>query len=292
LRRRKRGDTVAAVTACNVRTMHPDEVGFAIELAAREGWNPGLHDAEAFALADSDGFLVAEVEGTPVGCISAVSYQGHFGFIGLYIVVPAWRGKGVGMQLWNAGMKRLDHHLVGLDGVPAQQENNRKSGFSLAWRNVRYAGTMRSAKPSPSVRQLKEIDFEQLERDDRTVFPEKRARFLKAWIRLEDAVGLALVEDDELRGWGVIRRCREGHKIGALNADTPGQAEALFNALQCSVPDGDAVFLDVPVPNAHALALAQVHDMRPVFETARMYTGPAPEIAMHRVYGVTTFELG
>jgi len=272
--------------------MHPDEVGFAIELAAREGWNPGLHDAEAFASADPDGFLVAEVDGRPVGCISAVSYEGRFGFIGLYIVVPEWRGKGIGMQLWNAGMRRLDHHLVGLDGVPAQQENYRKSGFSLAWRNVRYAGKVSLAKPGASVRPLKEVDFERLERDDRTVFPEKRARFLKAWIELEDAVGLALLEDDELRGWGVIRRCREGHKIGPLNAETPGHAEALFEALQFRVPDGDALFLDVPVPNADALALAQGHDMTPVFETARMYTGPAPEIALHRVYGVTTFELG
>lgn len=32
--------------------------------------------------------------------------------------------------------------------------------------------------------------------------------------------------------------------------------------------------------------------MKPVFETARMYTGAAPDIALARLYGVTTFELG
>jgi hypothetical protein len=32
--------------------------------------------------------------------------------------------------------------------------------------------------------------------------------------------------------------------------------------------------------------------MTPMFETARMYRGEAPEIAIEKVYGVTTLELG
>jgi hypothetical protein len=32
--------------------------------------------------------------------------------------------------------------------------------------------------------------------------------------------------------------------------------------------------------------------MKPVFETARMYTGPAPDLPLSRLYGVTSFELG
>ncbi len=32
--------------------------------------------------------------------------------------------------------------------------------------------------------------------------------------------------------------------------------------------------------------------MTSVFETARMYTQHAPEIALDRVFGVTSFELG
>ena len=36
-----------------VRTMQREDVAFAIDLAAREGWNPGLHDAECFFAADA-----------------------------------------------------------------------------------------------------------------------------------------------------------------------------------------------------------------------------------------------
>jgi hypothetical protein len=53
------------------------------------------------------------------------------------MIVPHWRGQGIGWRLWTRGMARLAGHLVGLDGVPAQQDNYRKSGFTLAWRNVR-----------------------------------------------------------------------------------------------------------------------------------------------------------
>lgn len=282
---------------CSVRTMRRDEIGLAIELAAREGWNPGLHDAQCFAAADPDGFLIAEVDGRLAGCLSAVSYDGRFGFIGLYIVVPEWRGQGVGWRMWTQGMERLAGHLVGLDGVPAQQDNYRKSGFVLAWRNVRYAGTVRHAPSAAdagaaAIVPLADVDFAAVCADDRRVFPAPRECFLRAWIGMPDAAALACVDGARLAGWGVIRRCREGHKIGPLVADTPAVATALYAALCRRVPEGDAVFLDVPLPNADAVALAEAHGMRGVFEAARMYTGAAPACELERVFGVTTFELG
>jgi hypothetical protein len=32
--------------------------------------------------------------------------------------------------------------------------------------------------------------------------------------------------------------------------------------------------------------------MAPVFETARMYRGAAPELPLGNIFGITTFELG
>jgi len=281
---------------CRVRSMRREEIALALELAAREGWNPGLHDADCFAAADADGFFVAEIAGQPAGCISAVSYEGRFGFIGLYIVVPEFRGQGIGLQLWSRGMQRLAGHLIGLDGVPAQQDNYRKSGFRLAWQNVRYAGTAGSvvarASDDAAIVALRDVDFAMLCDDDRRVFPARRDRFLRAWLDMPDATGLACVEHDRLAGWGVIRRCREGHKVGPLVADSPPKATALFAALCRRVPAQDAVYLDVPLPNTAAVALAERCGMRGVFNTARMYTGPAPASELARVFGVTTFELG
>lgn len=279
---------------CTIRTMRSDEIEIAIEFAALEGWNPGLHDAACFHAADPGGFLVAECLGQSVGCIAAVSYAGRFGFIGLYIVAPAWRGRGIGRRLWTEGMARLAGQVVGLDGVPAQQENYRRSGFELAWQNVRFAGAARrTGRTEPAqIVPLGAVDFALLCADDRRVFPAPRAEFLRSWIAMPDAAGLGWLEQGRVTGWGLIRRCREGHKIGPLVADDPSIASTLFAALCERVPVGDTVYLDVPMPNADALKLAQAQGLHGVFETARMYSGTAPACELQRVYGITTFELG
>jgi hypothetical protein len=63
-------------------------------------------------------------------------------------------------------------------------------------------------------------------------------------------------------------------------------------ALLADSGGGGEIFLDVPSVNRHAIALAQSLGLAPVFETARMYTGPIPPLRLDRVFGVTTFELG
>ena len=65
------------------RTMSPDEVALAVEWAAQEGWNPGLHDAETFRAADPQGFFVGTLQGEPVASISVVRYDPGFAFLGL-----------------------------------------------------------------------------------------------------------------------------------------------------------------------------------------------------------------
>lgn len=279
---------------CTIRPMHRDEIAIAIDFAALEGWNPGLHDAACFHAADPDGFLAAEHRGEIIGCIAAVSYAGRFGFIGLFVVAPAWRGKGIGRRLWDAGMARLAGQVVGLDGVKAQQAYYRRNGFELAWQNARFAGTAASAghpHAAPIV-PLSTVDFAMLRADDARIFPAPREAFLRCWTTMPDATGLAWMEQGRLAGWGVIRRCREGHKIGPLVANSPRIAGALHVALCDSVPPGDTVYLDVPTTNTHALALARQQGLRSVFETGRMYAGPAPACELDRLYGITSFELG
>ncbi|KAA5609228.1 GNAT family N-acetyltransferase [Rhodovastum atsumiense] len=276
--------------------MFPAEVDLALGWAAEEGWNPGLGDAAAFRIADPQGFLVAEQDDIPLGCISAVCYGPEFGFLGLYIVRPGHRGRGIGMALWRAAMARFAGRSVGLDGVIAQQENYRRSGFAFAHRNIRFAlaDTPRPPAPSPAdfaLQPAATLPFAAIAGLDRLCFPVPREAFLHHWLAAPGHVALAAIADGTARGYGVIRPCRDGAKIGPLVAQDDGVAAALFAGLLAAAPPGP-VFLDVPEPNTAALALAQQAGMTPVFETARMYTGTAPMLALAQVFGITTFELG
>ncbi len=273
-----------------IRTMTPADLDLAVDWAAGEGWNPGLDDAEAFRTADPDGFLIGELAGEPVGCISVVAYGEGFGFLGFYIVRPDFRGKGYGIRIWQAGMDRLKGRNVGLDGVVAQQDNYRRSDFQYAYANERFEGTGGGTAPGGVV-ELADVPFERVAAYDREMFLAPRDAFLRTWIARPGGRALGVVDGGTLRGFGVIRPCRSGHKIGPLFADSPDIAERLFANLIAGVP-GEPVFLDVPRPNAAAVALARRHGMAPVFETARMYTKGDPGVPVERVFGVTTFELG
>jgi GNAT superfamily N-acetyltransferase len=283
------------VNELRIRAMRPEEIAIAADWAAAEGWNPGLADAACFATVDPQGFFIGELAGEPAATVSCVNYDPRFAFLGFYIVRPDLRGRGYGLRLWNAAIARAGARVIGLDGVVAQQVNYKKSGFRLAYANVRYGGTVAArtieSPPPAAVVPLTEIPFAAVEADDDTVFPAPRAAFLRAWIAAPGHVGCALLRDGGLAAWGVIRPCRTGWKIGPLVADDRAAAETVLGALLTEAGGGE-VFLDVPGVNREAVALAERLGLKPVFETARMYTGAIPPLRLERVFGVTTFELG
>ncbi|NPT55589.1 GNAT family N-acetyltransferase [Paraburkholderia sp. 5N] len=274
--------------------MSVNDVALSVEWAAAEGWNPGMHDAECFRAGDPNGFFIGEWRGEPAACISAVAYGEHFGFIGLYIVKPEFRDRGFGMRVWQHGMDYLGNRNVGLDGVVAQQANYRKSGFRLAYRNIRFQGVVQAfaqGSMRSTISNASAMPFEPLLDYDRQCFPAPREHFLAAWLGQTDAIAQVALRDGQVAGYGVLRRCRTGGKIGPLFADSDEIAGDLFDALAARMP-GEVIVLDVPEINSAAVALAERHGMTSVFETARMYTQEPPAIHIERVFGVTSFELG
>lgn len=275
-----------------IRGMDEADLREVVGWARAEGWNPGLGDAAAFHAADPEGFLLGEIKGAPVGAISAVRHGAATGFIGLYIVRPAFRGQGHGIALWRAGMARLAGRAAGLDGVAAQQANYARAGFALAHRNVRWGGAPPPGPAPEGVLPLAAVPFERLRAYDAAIAGYERPAYLAAWTgEAADRRGAALAAGDRLRGYGVARDCVEGVKVGPLFADDSAAAADLLAALAAASP-ARPLFLDAPEPNAAATALARGLGLAPVFETARMWRGPAPAEDLARSFGVASFELG
>jgi len=279
--------------AFKIKTSTRAEIDIAVEWAANEGWNPGLHDADCYSSADPNGFLMGAVGTEPIATISAVSYGKTFAFIGFYIVKEEYRNKGYGMQMWNAALDKLKGRNIGLDGVVAQQDNYKKSGFKLANRNIRFEGlTGKDAPFAQQVVELSSLPFNLIDSYDQPFFSDVRSSFIRSWINQPESFALGFMEDSELKGYGVIRRCRSGYKIGPLFANTPEIAEILFLALQSRVKAKQPLFLDVAEVNEASVLLAERNKMNIVFETARMYTGDTPNIPLDKIFGVTSFEVG
>jgi GNAT superfamily N-acetyltransferase len=277
-----------------IRTMISSEMNFAIDLAKKEGWNPGLFDAECFYQTDPSGFLIGILDNLPIGCISAVSYGHKFGFIGFYIVKPEFRGHGYGIRLWQAAIKRLAGQNTGLDGVIAQESNYIKSGFQRAYRNIRFESHFPGLPEPlrPEIVKLQRIPFNAIAQYDRQCFPVERPQFLHCWFSSPSSVRLGYLVHNQLKGYGVIRKCYSGYKIGPLFADNPEIADQLYSQLALEAKEGAPFFLDVPEANPEALSMVKKYNMKEVFATTRMYSQGKPDMALEKIYGVTTFELG
>jgi hypothetical protein len=230
--------------------------------------------------------------GRVVGRASAVVYDDRFAFCGLYIVEPEFRGSGYGMAITEARLRHVGSRNAGLDGVTSMVEKYARLGYRAAHRSIRYAFTPRKrVEPRPEIINASDAPFEALVDYDARHFPARRATFLSHWIAQPGAAALAVVEGGAIGGYGVIRPCRTGYKIGPLFAEDDRAADALFSAL-CNQGLGGPVYMDVPEPNRAGLSLTGRYHMTPEFECVRMYLRGDPGLPLDRIYGITAFETG
>jgi len=273
-----------------IRRADRNEMNYFVDWAAGEGWNPGLHDTDCFYDTDPDGYFVGEYNGNIVGAISAVAYDDTFGFIGFYIVQPEHRNTILAPLLGRHALQHLSTQNIGLDGVFDKVDKYRSIGFKLAYRNLRFEGKI-IGKVSDQIVPVSDIPFQKVLEYDTKLFPAKREEFLKKWLNLPDSKQYAILNNDNIQGYGMIRKCRNGYKIGPLFAENNEIAEEILLAL-CLETNNDFIYLDVPEINQAGMNIAKKYNMKECFGTARMYSKEFPDIPINKIFGVTSFELG
>ena len=141
------------------------------------------------------------------------------------------------------------------------------------------------------MRPLNQVSLPLLNDYNQAHFPAPRPDFLKAWVAQPGHLGGAFIEEDRLMGYGVIRSCLEGFKVGPLFANNPEVAQHILYYLLAATPEA-TVLIDVPVPNKLGLKLIQPFQPQKVFACARMYTQKAPDLNLQNIFGLNSFELG
>lgn len=278
------------------RKLQFEELLTLISWAKNEGWNPGLYDAEVFWKTDPDGFYGVFDNDILVGGGAIVSYNSHFGFMGLFIMHPDYRGHGMGRKLWELRksilLKRLHKGAaIGMDGVVAMQAFYSEGGFEISFRDERYENTGFEIEFSKFVSSVQSEDLEGIFKLDTKCFGFERKVFLKGWLNLKDSFKFVYKNEQGIKGFVVLRKATIGYKIGPLFATSFSVAEALYKACLNSVPE-QKIYIDIPVINDNARKLVDKYKATYVFECARMYYNKTPLLEMDSVYGITSFELG
>ena len=272
--------------------------------ARRQGFAPGLGDVAIYRQTDRQGIWVGWLGTERIGCICGVRYNAAYGFIGLYLVAPPWRGQGYGLQLWRHAMAHLeDLPCIGLEAAPTMQDAYAGWGFKPAspthrWRILSDGAEPAGQDPAAETWQLLADDAipqMAVQRFDAQREPSPRPHFLAHWLNHPAGSVLALMDGDgTCHGFGRIRPCLlehgEGWRIGPLMAESPGAASQLLRGLLAR--HAGVVLIDAPEANGAASELLAGLGFAVIGHTIRMYRGERPAVSLADVYGLACLELG
>ena len=278
-----------------IDAMTREEASLLDDWAASEGWNPGVNDIEVAWGVDPQAFIALRRGNELIGGGSIISYRGAAGFMGLFIVRADHRGQGLGAVLWHERLRRLRLRLepnapIGMDGVLDMVPFYERGGFEFLYRDLRYQGMAASRRDAAAV-PLEDVDFARIDAYDRLHVEAPRTDFLLAWLAQGGGAGVALIDNGKFRGYGFLRPCRQGYKVGPAFADNATCGERLLHSL-LSLVTGEQVQLDVPEPNEAAVRLVESMGWTRSFACARMVNGRKPDLPVKRIFVVTSFEFG
>ena len=165
---------------------------------ARLGGGGGLESRPSrrglFYAADPQGYFLAELDGASGRLdLRRCATARTFGFLGLYIVRPEFRGRGFGMALWRAAMDHFGDRIVG----PRRRRRaaGRTTGSQASGsRTATFASGRRRRRRAAGSRRSRVVPFDEVARYDATVFPAPRDAFLASWIGQSQALALGVID--------------------------------------------------------------------------------------------------
>jgi len=221
------------------------------------GWNQSPADWERLIALEPEGCFVAQYDGRDVGTATVTAYQKRFGWVGMVLVHPDMRRKGIGTMLLKHGIRcleRKDVAAVKLDATPAGKELYRTLGFADECLLDRRQGRGKTADSpvDPSIISGRPALFGVLDllcEYDGPVFGADRSRVLRGLIadsRVQS--GIAVSSGGAIRGYVMVRRGSGRHYIGPWVADDADVGRALWHWALSRIP-GAPFFVDVCLAN-------------------------------------------
>ncbi len=290
----------------SIKPLRDSDIEFVTAISRNEGFSPGVGDLRIYQNTDKQGLWVGWINDRPIGCIAGVRYNESYGFLGLFLVIENFRGRGFGLQLWKKAFNHLcDLPCVGLEAAPERISDYSKWGFNISSKTTRWQwlgdGKLLGMNFSDvdlsnfSFVEGSDIPSNAVESFDAKRENTPRPHFLSNWLNHPAGKVIAIIDNHgECHGFGRIRPCLlqrgDGWRIGPLMADKPFLLKILLKKLVDSHPG--LIIIDSPGINQSAYKIFRELGFKSVSETFRMYRGYQPPVSMNDVYGLACLELG
>lgn len=260
-----------------IRRFCPGDLPFADALRGLVGWNQTQRDWQRFMACAPEGCFLAEYQGSPAGTATTVSYGTDLGWIGMVLVHPDWRRRGVGAALLRHALRHLESggvRCVRLDATPQGQPVYERLGFEPELSLTRWE--CRSMAPMPAMlpyapTTLRAGDLDELIELDVRAFGASR-HFLLTRL-MADSLQAVLHRGREGLGYGMARAGSRAVYLGPVVASRPEIGVHIAQHLLAQVP-GHPVFWDILEPNVAAVRLAQEAGFNRQRHLLRMRRGP------------------
>jgi GNAT superfamily N-acetyltransferase len=260
-----------------LRTVTPNDIPGGVRLNTLAGWNQTEADWKRFLLGSPKGCFVMEDGAKVVGTATTLSYEDRFAWIGMVLVDPEYRNRGIGTKLLERAIEYLDETgipTLKLDATPLGKPLYEKLGFVTEyeierWILKRTAQQERGANSArPSAAQLAEAVAY-----DREVFGADRGALLRSLNEQGSDLTQAIGNGKHLQGYAFGRHGLFADHLGPWMArDNEAATKLLTNFLRQSARA--TVVVDCLNSNTTATEILRNAGFSVARPLTRMYRGP------------------
>jgi predicted N-acetyltransferase YhbS len=229
-----------------IRLLTEGDVEAALTLQRPEGWNQTERDWSRLLQLEPAGCFAAEVNGRVIGTVTTTTYGAALAWIGMMLVAPEHRGRGIGRQLFSAALDHLrasGTSAVKLDATPAGRSLYEVFGFVREsvierWETVAHH-TLVNCESNDACEIRKKIHAL-----DQSVFGADRTRLLDTLITDSIVTPQAITTaGGKLQGYALARCGLAASYVGPIIAQDESTALELLDRMIGQLR-GQKVYLD------------------------------------------------
>ena len=265
-------------SSLRLRLLTRADLPFADSVRALAGWNQTPDDWQRFLATEPDGCFLAEWSGAPAGTATTTVYGPELAWIGMMLVHPDFRRRGIGRAL----LQRCVEHLRGrgvrcikLDATPLGKKVYDELGFKDEWTLTRWECARCHPRPTvvgSRIRPWRDADDRGIDPLDSEAFGVTRNKIVRALAQQSRSALVLESQSGSFAGYGFIRSGSQALYLGPLVA---GSAEAGVHLVDALVAQSAAqkIFWDIPDQNDAAVKCAKEHGFTAQRPLTRMYLG-------------------
>jgi GNAT superfamily N-acetyltransferase len=291
----KASSTLRAGEPVEINLLGEVDVSAALQLEDREEWNQTEDDWKRILGLNPNGCFAAFCAGELIGTVTTITYGQDLAWVGMMLVAPQYRGRGVGKQLMREALnycQRSGIATVKLDATHAGRPLYESLGFVRESGVERWQGTgLSDAQRTPRSFCNDELCLALYKLDEQAFYTSRRE--LLSSLLQDSCVEPALRTDDStgsLLGYALARCGARASYVGPIVALERSLAITLLDSLLGRL--AGKVFLDIRVGGADIVGALVDRGFAKQRDLTRMSLGRKTTAASNLVFAIAGPELG